>query len=151
MKQVFFFICALGCFACNYESTESPRLVVSHTIDTVNEADNFYVEYSCIKGTNPLYSTQIEFDSHLILDSIIHSQADSITFRYPLSCVNKNGIKTIQIRVDDTKQLQAVAHKKIYIQSITPPRSEERRVGKECRYRWSPYHKKKKKRKKEEK
>src|SRR5688572_33305083 len=24
-------------------------------------------------------------------------------------------------------------------------RSEERRVGKECRYRWSPYHKKKKK------
>ena len=21
-----------------------------------------------------------------------------------------------------------------------PPRSEERRVGKECRYRWSPYH-----------
>ncbi|MCK9562834.1 MAG: hypothetical protein M0R02_08980 [Bacteroidales bacterium] len=121
MKQVFFLICALGCFACNYESTESPRLVVSHTIDTVNEADNFYVEYSCIKGTNPLYSTQIEFDSHLILDSIIHSQADSITFRYPLSCVNKNGIKTIQIRVDDTKQLQAAAHKKIYIQSITPP------------------------------
>ena len=24
-------------------------------------------------------------------------------------------------------------------------RSEERRVGKECRYRWSPYHEKKKK------
>src|SRR5437016_9870088 len=27
-------------------------------------------------------------------------------------------------------------------------RSEERRVGKECRYRWSPYHEKKKKKKK---
>src|SRR5215208_7436243 len=26
-----------------------------------------------------------------------------------------------------------------------PPRSEERRVGKECRSRWSPYHYKKKK------
>src|SRR6266511_5604067 len=26
-------------------------------------------------------------------------------------------------------------------------RSEERRVGKECRYRWSPYHEKKKKKK----
>ena len=26
-----------------------------------------------------------------------------------------------------------------------PQRSEERRVGKECRYRWSPYHLKKKK------
>src|SRR5690348_17374090 len=29
-----------------------------------------------------------------------------------------------------------------------PLRSEERRVGKECRSRWSPYHEKKKKRKK---
>src|SRR5690625_7725648 len=28
-----------------------------------------------------------------------------------------------------------------------PPRSEERRVGKECRSRWSRYHKKKKKKK----
>ena len=24
--------------------------------------------------------------------------------------------------------------------TTTTPRSEERRVGKECRYRWSPYH-----------
>ena len=28
-------------------------------------------------------------------------------------------------------------------------RSEERRVGKECRTRWSPYHKKKKKKRKQ--
>src|SRR5689334_25433996 len=28
-------------------------------------------------------------------------------------------------------------------------RSEERRVGKECRYRWSPYHEKKKNKKRE--
>src|SRR6266699_4148635 len=27
---------------------------------------------------------------------------------------------------------------------LRPPRSEERRVGKECRSRWSPYHSKKK-------
>src|SRR5215217_9400493 len=31
--------------------------------------------------------------------------------------------------------------------SRTPSRSEERRVGKECRSRWSPYHYKKNKRK----
>ena len=30
-------------------------------------------------------------------------------------------------------------------------RSEERRVGKECRSRWSPYHKKKKKKKQQTK
>src|SRR5260221_2205362 len=28
----------------------------------------------------------------------------------------------------------------LYIHSIDTPRSEERRVGKECRSRWSPYH-----------
>src|SRR3989475_10854140 len=27
-----------------------------------------------------------------------------------------------------------------FVRGITPPRSEERRVGKECRSRWSPYH-----------
>src|SRR6266478_7059314 len=32
--------------------------------------------------------------------------------------------------------------------AIKSSRSEERRVGKECRYRWSPYHSQKKKRKK---
>ena len=26
------------------------------------------------------------------------------------------------------------------VTDLTPPRSEERRVGKECRSRWSPYH-----------
>src|SRR5258708_18784910 len=28
----------------------------------------------------------------------------------------------------------------IFVQSQVPERSEERRVGKECRSRWSPYH-----------
>ena len=30
--------------------------------------------------------------------------------------------------------------KKPYTIVMPPPRSEERRVGKECRSRWSPYH-----------
>src|SRR5690625_7921344 len=33
---------------------------------------------------------------------------------------------------------------KKYTNPLLMSRSEERRVGKECRYRWSPYHKKKK-------
>ena len=28
----------------------------------------------------------------------------------------------------------------IYVKTFMPERSEERRVGKECRSRWSPYH-----------
>src|SRR5438034_10738277 len=34
--------------------------------------------------------------------------------------------------------------------ALATARSEERRVGKECRSRWAPYHEKKKKRKEEE-
>src|SRR2546422_5217809 len=34
----------------------------------------------------------------------------------------------------------AVAWEKHALQNAPPPRSEERRVGKECRSRWSPYH-----------
>src|SRR2546429_8986556 len=33
-----------------------------------------------------------------------------------------------------------IADGELTIKGITRPRSEERRVGKECRSRWSPYH-----------
>src|SRR5438552_16109619 len=32
---------------------------------------------------------------------------------------------------------------KLLLCDLSPSRSEERRVGKECRFRWSPYHEKK--------
>ena len=35
---------------------------------------------------------------------------------------------------------QAIPHPAMYIMRGPGPRSEERRVGKECRSRWSPYH-----------
>ena len=38
--------------------------------------------------------------------------------------------------------LQALSSRscKIILEEVYTPRSEERRVGKECRSRWSPYH-----------
>ena len=39
----------------------------------------------------------------------------------------------------ETKSV-AFQGKIIVLESLTPVRSEERRVGKECRSRWSPYH-----------
>ena len=38
------------------------------------------------------------------------------------------------------KSVNAVTIKELYDLSHTEARSEERRVGKECRSRWSPYH-----------
>src|SRR5574338_784425 len=37
-------------------------------------------------------------------------------------------------------QLAGVHIGKVETVTLLPPRSEERRVGKECRSRWSPYH-----------
>ena len=41
--------------------------------------------------------------------------------------------KTFKTKLDTNK-------KKFYCLEMFPYRSEERRVGKECRSRWSPYH-----------
>ena len=41
---------------------------------------------------------------------------------------------------DEASARQALQQKEIYGYLSIPPRSEERRVGKECRSRWSPYH-----------
>ena len=53
--------------------------------------------------------------------------------------------KTFKLEQDPyIYQLQDVAEpelfREIYPYTETPKRSEERRVGKECRSRWSPYH-----------
>src|SRR6267142_429179 len=58
-----------------------------------------------------------------------------------------NSIETIQKTLDLAGQELRILHQ--ISQSISSTldldRSEERRVGKECRSRWSPYHEKKKK------
>src|SRR2546422_676323 len=41
---------------------------------------------------------------------------------------------------DKAGKTQALSAEKILIAVGRKPRSEERRVGKECRSRWSPYH-----------
>src|SRR5258708_10994002 len=47
------------------------------------------------------------------------------------------GFKPMVIRIDEIGRAQAVAYENLVYK---PERSEERRVGKECRSRWSPYH-----------
>ena len=44
--------------------------------------------------------------------------------------------------ISDLNQLDKfdISLEKISIKEVTNQRSEERRVGKECRSRWSPYH-----------
>ena len=52
--------------------------------------------------------------------------------------------QAIQLLQLSTLELQEVVQKELLenplLEEVQPERSEERRVGKECRSRWSPYH-----------
>ena len=73
----------------------------------------------CISGSAPMPVPVMEKFNKLTGARIVEgyglTEASPITHLNPLLGVNKNG-------------------------SISDDRSEERRVGKECRSRWSPYH-----------
>ena len=52
-----------------------------------------------------------------------------------------NGRKRkVQIKFYVTEEERALIEKKMKLVPTQNMRSEERRVGKECRSRWSPYH-----------
>ena len=50
-----------------------------------------------------------------------------------VSSIIRLGVRVNPLTVDETQNFEKG-------KSITTNRSEERRVGKECRSRWSPYH-----------
>ena len=59
------------------------------------------------------------FRSNILNEGLIEDLPNWIAVEVPAK-INKNGINGIKLN--------------------NVPRSEERRVGKECRSRWSPYH-----------
>ena len=56
---------------------------------------------------------------------------------------NERAVNSLRLYSKQAVKLKAVlkdAKGKIIADTVTTTRSEERRVGKECRSRWSPYH-----------
>ena len=56
----------------------------------------------------------------------------------------RRSTNTIEVYTKFSDNLNMIKGEKV---TVNKSRSEERRVGKECRSRWSPYHEKKKKKK----
>ena len=48
--------------------------------------------------------------------------------------------KGLKVNLRKTKVVVSGAEGEVSVSKVDPCRSEERRVGKECRSRWSPYH-----------
>ena len=49
-------------------------------------------------------------------------------------------LSTMTVTFAASKEVEALANLKLLLNTTDQLRSEERRVGKECRSRWSPYH-----------
>ena len=79
----------------------------------------------------------------LLTASIIISSCD-ILDKYPHDAVSRDSVSEEDLELLYTGLYCYSQYKPCfegYFENwTTPPRSEERRVGKECRSRWSPYH-----------
>ena len=70
------------------------------------------------------------------MDRLVDSNPEAYAYRFAESYIEEEGLQCENIRTFGTEMqvgMTALCEK-------TGRRSEERRVGKECRSRWSPYH-----------
>ena len=73
-----------------------------------------------------------EVFTEIMIASRTKSKCDNLKAKIEGTTTTK--IETAKVDADNVEELKEL------IQSYKPDRSEERRVGKECRSRWSPYH-----------
>ena len=77
---------------------------------------------------NFLQKSSKDFTKKDIIDFIVANNVEMVNFRY----VSGDGrLKSLNFVINNLEYLDQI---------LTTGRSEERRVGKECRSRWSPYH-----------
>src|SRR5579859_2100131 len=74
--------------------------------------------------------------NHLVIVFGRHNELDQTVFIYPSAA--QAGSRAARVVMSGKAQDKWIAYKPI--ETAAQHRSEERRVGKECRSRWSPYH-----------
>ena len=92
---------------------------------------NIYQEITDIVGKTPLLKLQRYMDANACKADILAK----LEYQNPGGSVKDR----VAIRMIDEAEKAGILHKGDVIIEPTS-RSEERRVGKECRSRWSPYH-----------
>ena len=77
------------------------------------------------------------------MKKIIIIGAGAMGSAFAVPCVeNKNDVTIVGTHLEDNLIKDIISNDHLHpgLKTKLPKRSEERRVGKECRSRWSPYH-----------
>ena len=119
--------------------------------------------YHCIREIKDIFTKNGEFNINLAVNSIIDMEYNKNEFKTStkdmlwkcfghviVDNLNQNQKTGIVIKerarmcykkaVEGDDTLDNILENKLSRKSVNITRSEERRVGKECRSRWSPYH-----------
>ena len=97
----------------------------------------FGVQVARVEGQS--MAPTLEDQDRLIVNKLVYRigeprRGDIVMLYYPLN-PEKSFVKRVIAEEGDQVRIQ---DGRVYVNDV--PRSEERRVGKECRSRWSPYH-----------
>jgi len=108
---------------------------------TLNATDALNIAIQgLVEPGDHVVSTCLEHNS--VLRPLHHLQQRNI-IAYDLAPFDERGFidpQEIRKRIRAKTRLVVVLHASNVLGTVQPIRSEERRVGKECRSRWSPYH-----------
>ena len=83
-----------------------------------------------------VYSPSAEVQGHGPGEGVLQVDKEGVNIK----SIEPIGNYAIQIYFDDDHNTGIYSWETLYKLGVNKDRSEERRVGKECRSRWSPYH-----------
>ena len=126
----------------NIEITETATISMADTVnanimDLVQYGIKFSLDdygsgYANIDYINHMPFSIIKLDKYIIWDAFKSTKA-GITLKHTIGMLNELELHIVAEGVE-------TAEMRDHLADIGCHRSEERRVGKECRSRWSPYH-----------
>ena len=126
-----------------YKIVQSELYALGHNNEIVDKEGNlvFFDNDFQVMSKVMSYDSDIEnivdrLFNHMKLNNVIHDQHFKKTFFYRFINreINRQTIESFMLELTST-----FLQNQDYINRVYT-RSEERRVGKECRSRWSPYH-----------
>jgi len=119
----------------NYKTKTIKKLFLyrNHNVEICGKLANSYSTYSNITLSNS-YS---HYDNSLGLDPVAND-ADVIMIWLNFSDFKSTGTKEFSVWL--TERIESILGANKPVVMVPALRSEERRVGKECRSRWSAYH-----------